>query len=222
MLSCKTSNKEMPNQAKTVAPLLVVCVIDYSKSTSPENEVNYWDSSIAHTIYNKVADNGGGVIKVVGVFSNSLKQQVTTIDVPRLDTVAVPTNVYERVKAIRKNDEAKRKYLEQSNIQIARFIALTDRPHDEMYSDCANALHMAKVSCESKKYEGYHKEIVICSDLLHEVPHGTTELSPIELPETNISCVRPGISKETLNKLFPLSTVDIVNTTNDITFSQTL
>jgi hypothetical protein len=194
---------------------LKVEVRDFSISTK---DISYFvDTSEARQSYYTIANNGGGIIKIIGVYANSLKSDVQTIAVKSLDTLSLTNNVYLKRKNLLKNKDIRKQFYEQSEKQIARYIALISGPRNEPYSDLLNACALAKVTLEQPNYEGYQKYLVFYSDMDLDLPHTKNdELLPIQLTNTTVVFLRPLLSKERLKNLFPGSPVILATSSEDI------
>lgn len=211
------NHKKHVNQPATQAtkPVLVVHLNDYSHSTAP---ICFFDSTSARKLYYAIAKNGGGTIKHCRVLTNSVIQDVFTLQVGSLDTDATSgiTNIYKAQKTKSTNQKKLEKFNAQATKDIARYVAEIYRPHNESQTDLTNALNLAKTALETNVYDDHTKYLIISSDMINNPKGiGDKSLKPIELSNTRILAIRPAISADSLQAIFPNSSVYLFTDADD-------
>lgn len=215
LLGC--TSKQTPT-APVSEQLLVVQVKDFSRSI----KIDHFDTSCSRCLYYTLARTGG-VIKVIGAYSNSQLQNVFTIHVPKLDTQSTQgiTNIYQvaRIKSV--NQQKIAAFGQFAQQQIAAYTNYLSQPCTSAYTDLTGSLVLASTTLNEPVYAtGYHKVLLLCTDMIND-PQGkrNAALKPVELTNTTVLAIRPSLTMEKLQGIFPNSPLYTFTTTsNAITF----
>jgi len=217
MTSCN-SNVELQTyqQPKDTHKIIVAHANDITVST---NALNYFDSTSASNLVHTVANGNGGEIKFLQVQAYSEKQNVTTIHIDGYpDTASTDVaNMYKKARIRQSNLSIIDQFNNKLQEQVSYYISFAVKPHTEPYTDLTNALALASTTLNQPIYgKGYNKYLLLCSDCIND-PKGKrhAKLVPVNIPQTTVLVVRPSLSQEALNDLFPMSKVYVFTDVND-------
>lgn len=212
--ACQQSKQFTQPATQATKPVLVVHVNDYSRSTTG---VSYFDSANAKELYNTVASYTG-IIKHVGIYTESAMQDVFTFNVskPNITSTTQSGNVYLAAKIKAKNDKMLEQYQQGANADIAKYISEISTPAIENNTDLAGAFRLAMVALHTPNYADYTKYLLITSDLRDCPRKGQPRLKPMQLDNnTFVLLVRPVISDSVIKRLFPSAQVSVFTCTSD-------
>jgi len=214
LTACQQSKQSAQPVTQATKPVLVVHVNDYSRSTTG---VSYFDSVNAKELYNAVASYAG-IIKHVGIYTESAMQDVLTLTISKPDTTSTiqSGNVYLAAKIKAKNNKMLAQYQQAANADIAKYISKISIPATENNTDLAGAFRLAVVALNTPNYADYTKYLLITSDLRDCPKKGLPRLKPTQLDNnTFVLLVRPVISDSIIKRLFPSAHVSVFTCTSD-------
>lgn len=207
-------DKKEYNTKPAPPKILVVQVMDFSKST---NSIKYFDAQTAKNLYYFIAEQGSGVIKFFGIYDNSIQQDVLTLSI-RLDTISTEhiENLYQLQRAKTDNRKKRAEFEARARGDIEKYTTAVNKEHTSLHTDLQGALTIAKQTLEQENYNGYTKYLLLCSDMVNDPKGKVKALSPVNLINTTVLVVRPLLSPDKLQKLFPSTTVHIITDPHDI------
>lgn len=216
LFACKYDADKQKNTIPAKPKILAVTLIDYTLSTNASNQIVYYDTAIATDLYNTLSSRSTGTIKIVGVGSNSVQQNITSIDFQQPDTIPLSgiPNVYKKNKTQQQNEQILQRYREQLAEKRNQFIRFSVHDHSEKQSDVTNSLLLCETICSQSNFHGFQKYLIVFSDFLNST--NKPELRPLHLDNVTVICVRPMLSQEALTALFPNCTLHIVTSSQDI------
>lgn len=188
---------------------LVVTLKDYS--ISYQDNVVY-DSTVIRSLFYRVAQTGGTIV-LVRVDDNSTKQSVYLSQVVKLDTQSTGTitNIYERSRVQKKNEQLLRSSRSALDSQIADYIREVNRYGEAKFTDLQQGLLLsATTACEAIYQQGYNRYVLCLSDMINDPPYARCQpLKPVNMCGASMLLVRPAtsITKDSLQRLFPSSDV---------------
>lgn len=185
---------------------LVVQIIDYSKSI----RISYFDSTAAMELYYAIAQTGGS-LKVIGVYDNSNLQNIYTLQIPKIDTQTAEgiKNLYQVGHIKAHNEKVLTAFKLQAAQDLAAYQQQVFKPCTNKFTDLTNSLSLAKTTLSEPVYNSeYKKTLLICSDMVNDVQGKQHDkLKPIELNNTQVIFIRPSLPLDTLQSLFPNSSI---------------
>lgn len=168
LFSC--GKNERKGVEKAVVPCVTVMVYDISFST---DAFAILQQDYFKPIYYGTGYNGGGKFYGLFIKANSRKQDPFSFSIPSLDTMPVQGNAYQQQNRRNKNAEIVGKFEQGegafTNAAASKMIVAKN----EGYSDIQSALELAKVILSNPMYSGWHKNLLIISDMQHNVPGGS-------------------------------------------------
>jgi hypothetical protein len=194
--------------------ILVICINDLSLSSQYTDK---WDSACIANLYNRLAVNGGGVIKFFSVLSNSQMQTGISLKVAALDTLNYKGNIYQKGKAKEKNRNTVESYQTTSSKAIGELIAKVIKPQQEKFSDVYGCLRLCQQTALQSNFADYSIYVIVVSDLLHDQPKSRKSKSEsFQFPENvRVLLVRPMLPEKNIKELFADSQVETYTSLDD-------
>lgn len=176
-----------------------------------ETGIMYYDSNAERQLFYGIANNGGGKIKLIGVYDNSLKQDVRTFSIPAIDTEQTDgvSNIYLRTRMMATNKKKLAAFTAQIEQELTRYIKESCKPPSCQFTDLQNSFTLVKQTLAA--YDSTYRKVVLVSSDMRSDPqwHRHAPLQPVEIPNVEIVFIRPSLSEEELKALFPRSAVHI-------------
>lgn len=170
-------------------------------------------------MYMFLATQDEAIIKHAGIYSESLDQQIVTINVHRLDTQASSTNVYIAAKNKSVNEKATNEFQAKAAHDINRYISEIYKPRNAKYSDIDGICQLVATALSQPNFKDFDRYVIFSSDMRNH-PFGKKEcpIKKVHLPNTTILCIRPAISKDSLAAIFPESSIEVFADADIISF----
>lgn len=177
---------------REVAKPKTTVVLLYDISTSNDEFALLNENHLA-TIFQSIANKGGGKFYSFLIKSDSRKQEVFEYDIPSLDTLELKGNQYQIKKRAKKNEEAKANLLTTLSDFVSKAKAKIILPKTEPFTDLVNALALAKTTLEQPNIASTNTNLLIISDGINDLPpvDGLDKMEAVDFPNTNVVLVRP-------------------------------
>lgn len=195
-------------------PIFLTHIHDVSLSTSG---ITYFDSSDARELYYTIAANGGGSIRFLTASNNANAQNVLAFDIPSWDTASTKkeTNIYKRARLSASNKSLATKRQLEAGPVINQYICAACQPCKTKFTDLATALTLGQQTLASAP-GNCRKFLLISSDMRNDPQWKRhAPLQPIKLDGVTVVLVRPALSKDQLDKIFPDASLQIFTTMHD-------
>lgn len=215
-IACKQKNPTAPVQpGPSRQQSLVVVAIDHTRSIEG---LTYLDTATAHDLYQTLALNGGGAIKIYGIYNNSARQNVLSISVPCIDTQQIDeeANIYQAGRKRNANKRMITDFEKRSQVDLARFDEKITEPCSSTHSDIAGLFPLIEQTLEQENFRGHRKYLLLCTDMIDDPVGHRSTLEPLHLTNTTVLIIRPALLVKKLKALFPDSPVYVFTDAHDI------
>lgn len=187
LMTCALSAQNVNNDVKPMKQKLVVFVYDISQSTESFGTLTEQHLT---KIFDHLAFNGGGTFVAIRIQSNSSNQDVVCIDVPRVDTLSLSGNIYQRSKRLGINRKTKESLASVRKEFVQKTKACLMIPKTECKTDLWKALELGMNSLKLSVYSHFEKHLIIVSDLKDNVSKNRNAVMSFP-SDVSVIAVRP-------------------------------